>query len=275
MTTREHGTNGRYQAGCHCAACSRAHYHALVRRRAALVRGDWQPWTEAAPVRDHVRQLLAAGLTEKNVADLAGVSAGAIAHLMHGSTGRQPSKRIRPAAAAAILAVRPSAAAALSAGTVVSAGTVRRLQALVACGWTMQNLAAQLGVKPTNLTALMQRPSVNVASAAAVRALYDRLWNQAPPEDTKRQSVAARQARARAAARGWPPPLAWDDDTIDNPDATPADGWQRPGRLPTADLLAEATELIRWEGSRELAAIRLGVSRGTLDRAIARSGQSS
>lgn len=36
------------------------------------------------------------------------------------------------------------------------------------------------------------------------------------------QASLVRRARRHATAQGWPPPLAWDDDDIDNPDASPA-----------------------------------------------------
>jgi hypothetical protein len=53
----------------------------------------------------------------------------------------------------------------------------------------------------------------------AVAAAYDALSMKLPPD-----TGISRQVRAHAERRGWAPPLAWDDDTIDDPDAVPLGG---------------------------------------------------
>ena len=101
--------------------------------------------------------------------------------------------------------------------TIGSTGTMRRLQALAAIGWSTVELARQLGVTQGPLWRLMMQPHrVRRETATRVAALYDRLWNQPPPAG---RGVA--YARNSAARKGWPPPLAWDDDTIDDPAAEP------------------------------------------------------
>ena len=76
--------------------------------------------------------------------------------------------------------------------------------------------------------------TVAPATARAVEDLYDRAW-QGP----RRPSTASRR---RAVTAGWAPPLAWDDDTIDDPAASPAGvrsaADDRPDRHATADLAA-------------------------------------
>jgi hypothetical protein len=76
-----------------------------------------------------------------------------------------------------------------------------------------------------------------------------------------------------ARARGWPPPLGWDDESIGDPGAGPAEGWQRQGRLRPAEVAEEARELIAWGDTREFAAARLGMSRRTLDTVLARDAR--
>jgi hypothetical protein len=78
-----------------------------------------------------------------------------------------------------------------------------------------------------------------------------------------------------AEAHGWPPPLAWDDDIIDDPAASPAPGWQRhDGRLRrSADIAEDAAELQRQGHTREQIAARLGVTRAALEKAVIRSAQ--
>ncbi len=93
-----------------------------------------------------------------------------------------------------------------------STGTARRVRALVALGYTWTDLSRHLGVDPSTIRWLgaRPRPTVRLRTAAAVTALYDEL-----------STTPGGKAYAYTIARknGWPPPLAWDDDTIDDPQA--------------------------------------------------------
>lgn len=101
-------------------------------------------------------------------------------------------------------------------------GPRRRIQGLIWAGWTGRQLAAMSGLTEQAISRLALGVSTTVApaTARAVEDLYDRAW-QGP----RRPSTASRR---RAVTAGWAPPLAWDDDTIDDPDASPA-GARRPG----------------------------------------------
>lgn len=141
--------------------------------------------------------------------------------------------------AEAILAVEPTLDA-LPGGTVIDAsGTRRRIQALVAIGWSQSKIAARLGWTPANLSALLRRDRTVAATARAVRDLYEELWDQAPPEDTHRDKIAAARARNHATKCGWLPPAAWDDDLIDIPDD------QLPAELARRVALMDEDELRR------------------------------
>jgi hypothetical protein len=184
----------------------------------------------AGPARAHVQALGQAGIGWRRAAALAGVSTGAVSKLLYGGPGaREPARRIRPATAAAILAVRPGARNLGGSALVDVTGTHRRLQALVATGWSQAKLATRLGMTPANFAAMMRRGQVTASTARTAAAVYDELWNQPPPQTGQRDKIAAARARNHAQARGWPPPLAWDDDQLDRPDGTPAEGW-RPAR---------------------------------------------
>jgi hypothetical protein len=102
-------------------------------------------------------------------------------------------------------------------------GTRRRLQALCALGWDWYSLANHIGASHEVVrTWAMNNQFVYARTAATVRVLYDELSMKLPPENTTAQRNAASRARGRAKRRGWPPPLAWDDEDLDNPDAVPA-----------------------------------------------------
>lgn len=279
--SRPHGTRARYAfgpgpgagTGCRCRACSAANRDAENRRNRLRAYGQWQPYVDAAPARRHVRQLADCGIGWKQVAALSGVSTGALSKLLYGGPGsRPPTQRIRPETAARILAVQPSADGLADRALVPAIGTHRRLRALVAVGWSQARLGARLGILRGNFGQMMVRPQVTAATARAVRDLYDELWNQPPAEDGHRAKISAARARNHARAQGWPPPAAWDDDRIDDPDAQPAEGWERSARLALGgvELAEEGSELIGQGYSREQAADRLGVRRDTLEQALRR-----
>lgn len=143
-------------------------------------------------------------------------------------------------------------------------GTVRRLRALNALGWTCAALAAHDGT--TTQAALQQvmkheRPTTYVTTATRVARLYDQLSMTPGPSPL---------AAARARAKGWAPPLAWDDQDLDDPTATP-----HTDTTPTRATvhLDDVEFLIRTGCTRPTIATRLGVTPGAIDRALHRAGR--
>jgi hypothetical protein len=190
----------------------------------ARLAGIPNSFTDAAPVREHVLALRKAGIGWRQAECLAGVPGSTVARLLF-----QGTKMITRRSAEAILAVRPVSHWQVAAeGVIVDAtGTRRRLQALIACGWSQPQLGARLGMQGTNLGRLMAGPGVRAGTARAVAVLYDELWNTPPPERTHVERQAAARARNRADRNGWPRPGAWDDDKIDDPGALVPAGWKR------------------------------------------------
>jgi transcriptional regulator with XRE-family HTH domain len=142
-----------------------------------------------------------------------------------------------------------------------AAGTRRRVEALTYGGWSLTRLAGRLGWSRQVLQHKMRSAHVSSASAAKVRALYDELWDQAPPEGTKDEKRAATMARRYARDHGWVPPLAWDDDDLDDPAAVPVPGWDK---TPVADAIRQAREQAGLSRP-ELAAL-VGVSRSAVQQ---------
>lgn len=224
----QHGTRNAYVLDrCRCEPCraAAAEYERL--RTRAIVYGRDGNLVDAEPVREHIRRLSALGMGWKRVAAAAGVAHGTMYPILYGKGGSDPSerrpprKRVRRDIAERILAVQ----AELAPGSrVPSTGTVRRLQALVAVGWSISRLARRLDMLPTNLHTLVEdRDQVRRDTADRVAAMYDEIWDQQPPHDRGHDRAAFHRAIRHATARGWVPPAAWDDDAIDDPDATPAD----------------------------------------------------
>jgi hypothetical protein len=186
-----------------------------------------------------------------------------------------PAKRVRVETATRILAVKPTLNAYGYRARVEPAGTVRRIQALVAVGYPQSVLAAYLGRPEERLRGSVRSGIVTASLARAVRELYDRLWDQPPPQRTRAERTAMSYARNYAAARGWVPPLAWDDDTIDDPSAGPAEGWKPTGRRTrrAADVAEDAAELLAQGYTRDQARERLRVGKNAFQAALRRTGQ--
>ena len=73
-----------------------------------------------------------------------------------------------------------------------AAGTRRRLQALTFNGWSLTALAGRYGCTLKAVRKMLAYERVSVATAAAVRALYDELWDEPPPEGTPFERRAGR-----------------------------------------------------------------------------------
>lgn len=213
--TIDHGTlTAVAHHGCCCPPCRATGNRYQNHRSRQIAYGQWQPYVDATPVREHVRKLQTAGLGAQRIASLANISVGAMWRLLYGDLhrGTPPSKRMRPATAAAILAVRVNIDTLDPRVRIDSAGTRRRIQALATLGWSLAYQAERLSRAASNYRAILAKRSVTAATARAVRDLYDQLsMTPAPP------GYSAAAARGHAQRQGWLPPLAWDDDLIDLP----------------------------------------------------------
>lgn len=129
---------------------------------------------------------------------------------------------------------------------VPTAGTGRRLRALQAIGWTQTDLAARLGVTHQRVSRLTNESydAVHRTVAARVAGVYDDLSMTVPQDVPPGERPAGYQPvydkqRRRVRALGWPPPLAWDDDTIDDPAAEAS--WVDP-TAPRAGVVASMSQ---------------------------------
>jgi hypothetical protein len=159
-------------------------------------------------------------------------------------------------------------------------GTQRRLQALINRGWSPQALQDATGL-PARLTlaAVTARhlPAADLDDQM-VAAVYDWAWQRPPPQATPRDRAATAAARDTAVRNRWPPPMAWDDDIIDQPGAKAA-GWDPvPSKLrKSADVLEDLAWIRQQGGYRhatpDVLAIRLGIKTDTLQQACRRAAQ--
>lgn len=264
---RDHGY-ARYRLdGCRCYTCARAVSEYNAERERLIAYGRWQPYVDAGPVRDHVRLLMSAGIGRRTIVRAAGVSEGGLSKLLYGTAGGAPSIRVRPETAERLLSLKPSLDLVADGTPIDATGTRRRLQALVAIGWPQAALAARLRWTPANFHRMLHAPRVSARTARAARALYDDLWNVSPTEHGHASPRAASRARNLACRNGWPPPAAWDDDSIDHPGAAPDRG--AAGR--TSATAENAVELAGQGFNRDQIAERLGVTVKAVDSALRRA----
>ena len=94
-------------------------------------------------------------------------------------------------------------------GHVPRVGVVRRVQALMAMGWSHHELG-QAGVPNTARLLTGTGNLVTIQRWREISELYDRLSMTPGPSP---------QTRGWAKTLGYAPPLAWDEDTIDDPRA--------------------------------------------------------
>lgn len=168
---------------------------------------------DATPARHHVTQLRQLGWTWDQIGDTAGVAPDTIRHMM-----RRAAPRCRADFAAALLSVPAEPTASIL--PVPAHGTRRRLQALMWMGWPMATVAARIGVSEGWLYSLRRAATVPARLALLVHGVYGELAAVPGP---------SRVAAGKARARGYAPPAAWDEDTIDDPKARPR-GVLRPAR---------------------------------------------
>ena len=113
-------------------------------------------------------------------------------------------------------------------------GTTRRLRALTAIGYSQAQIAREMNARESWVSRLINQygHQVNAETVARVTEVYNRLSMTPGPSD---------RARRHAREQGWAPPLAWDEDEIDDPAVKPHTG--RDTRLPFTERYAEMREL--------------------------------
>lgn len=216
----QHGHHLTYMKdGCRCTPCGTAYRRHRKASEYRTLTGT-HSYVDAGRARRHVEQLLET-LTVGQIEQRSGVHRTSIRLLVGRFPGKPASKRITRASEAALLAVTAERVGGEQQGLVDGTGTRRRFRALIALGHPAKPLGQRLGISTRTVWSLTNPAApldalVLVSTRDAVRRLYDELsWVVPPP------SRARTIAQNMATARGWAPPLAWDDDAIDDPASGP------------------------------------------------------
>lgn len=221
-----HGTRTAYVVDkCRCRECTDASAHEQSARNRLQAYGRYDSGrVDAQPVREHIAMLMEYGVGLKRIAALAGVSNSTLGKILYGDRPRNmpPRARVEKHVADGVLAVHPTIETLGRTVTVDATGTRRRIQALVTIGWSQSRIGHRLGMEPGNFNRTIKSARVNADTARKTRALYEELWNQPQTGTDQRSKISVARAKNYAKAHGWVPPLAWDDETIDDPAARAA-----------------------------------------------------
>lgn len=205
MTTDHTPSRNCYLRGCRQPGCVLASTRYTKKLRVEHQRGHYR-MTEAAPVRHHVEQLMAAGWTQAQISEASQVPPANI-HKLY----TEDQQKIANWRADAILAVEITAPPANN-RRVDATGSRRRLQALRVLGHRRYDLADRLGITADRIKHITRGATryVSPEEAAVIARLYRQLSTVLGP---------SQQTATLAKKHGWHGPLAWDD--IDNPNEQP------------------------------------------------------
>lgn len=192
-----------------------------TRRRRLKAMGQWNPFMEAEPVRQHLREVTATGMSYAAISAHLGLpSESSLQHLVWGRGKYGPGSKVARETGEMILSFWPTLKDFPDAALIDGTGTRRRVQALGVRGWSRNWIGEKTGMWQHTFRRAIQQDRVTARLARRVAAIYDEYWNQDPLEHGISLNAVAR-VRAQASRAGWDGPLAWDDDTIDDPKAVP------------------------------------------------------
>lgn len=208
----KHGRSGYSHHNCRCDICKAAHTRAKKEYTLRKLRGIPTSYP-LEQVRDHYETLRASGLSLRQIARAAGISKTSLERL---NRNREAvSSWVSPRVAEALFSVNPNEAEPLDGRRIDAGPTKRRIQALVAIGYTLVDIEGFLGAATGSLSRLLVSANVTYGMSKTIAALYEDLENTPAPEG-RTQKIALNMARKK----GWHPPAAWDDIENDTEPAT-------------------------------------------------------
>ncbi|MET9149997.1 hypothetical protein ABZX82_01760 [Streptomyces griseoflavus] len=254
----EHGDPRRYRRGCRCTTCKTGVTAAVRRQRYLRATGRGATVSPQRAAR-HIELLRNHGMSDKEIQAEAGVCQNVFYRIA------MQRSEIHRASETRILAVRPRQIDEPRSGIhLPGRGTILRLRALAADGWSAAQLGEHCGKHKQFIVHLQNSdPDTTVVRrwvADYVTALSNQLAGQRP-EDHGAAAHIAERIRKTAARKGWAGTAYWDPDDYDNPDFKPAisDNSVNVHQL-GALRRAEITHLLSFNLSHVEIASRLGMN---------------
>lgn len=211
----------------------------------------------SGPTIEHVRELLASGVSQRAIAGAADISPEVVSRLL-----RHPRSTVQRGTEQRLLAVTVEGAQQRRnpADFVLNLGARRRIRALLALGWPHRIITERMaGGQISHLVLSQKGRWIARATHEAVIEVYEALSMTPGPSSS---------TRTRAKSYGYAPPLAWDEGTLDDPEAVPDIGRTERG-VDMDDWL----HLVRGGVRPDDAAARFGVTLSAVERAAYRQGR--
>lgn len=170
-----------------------------------------QRFMPAEQVQDHYYLLAAAGISAHQIAGITGLSVRAVRAAGETiRTGTQRHGLVDRKAGELILGVHADTTDLPADARVLAVGAKRRVQALIALGWTVDQISAWLRVPAATVDALLTPTTVFVSARAhrTIAKVYRDHFGEVPP-------VKDPASLDRARTNGWRTGMAWDDIDMD------------------------------------------------------------
>jgi DNA-binding transcriptional MerR regulator len=216
-----------------------------------LAKEGYRSYRPAALARAEIKRLRDSGMSVRDIVSASGLGHYTIERIR---TGRR--EQVQAATLRILRNTRPAPS------RVPIIGAQRRVRALCRLGWTIPMQEAFSGVQVSS--ALYDR---RVTVTQEVREAIERMYHE-----LGRKEGPSRSSRLRAEAKGWPGPAAWDEDTIDDPDAIPYSGrYEPPAR--GKGWVEEYHFLLSCGESHEQALKRVGITQLSFEKRMARENK--
>lgn len=235
-----HPSEAAYAAGCKCDPCMRRRMRVRKRHHIRAAQGAVMVQVDTEPLE----QWVAEGFGVDLLSAVLGVSDNTITGLMAGGrTDREKAARVRALTRQEILALAPDRC------HVPTVGARRRVHALMRIGWPHLDIAGgnRSTMRLIQAVCAAEGRYVLAGTHRLISSRFDALGMDVGP------SAIVRRIAER---RGYPPPLAWDEDEIDDPEGLP--------RFDGNDDLHLRHQLYRQGVSDSEMARELGVSRDAI-----------
>ncbi len=210
-------------------------------------------FVDPAPAKRRIQELRTAGMSWPQIEKATGLSTNGLKNI----GGWTEQGRVCLDTHERIMAVPAPKGFVDSMARIPAVGTHRRIQGLMAIGWTQGHIGAEAGLKQTAISATLHHEVVSSATAARIKAVFDRLHMTPGPSP---------QIVTKAGNWGYHVPLAWDEDTIDDPAAKPDRGRHAP--ISASERIEELHDL----GVTDIRDIaeRLGIQPESVERQLFR-----
>lgn len=208
----QHGTTQCYRScGCREQECKDANAAAVRELRKQKAYGTSTTHTvDAEPARRRLQKLTKYGWGVRAITRETGIPARTISSILYGEKGKF-RESVTAETASKILAFNPPYAREARQGTstanVDAASSKKKLQSLIALGYSLNALAEDAGHSRSYFKQVMMQDRIGLSRQRAVNEVYEKRWNKLPPTETTMQKRVVETARKRAEENGWRPPM--------------------------------------------------------------------